>query len=452
MIVFLVAWCAAAPLADSTEPALPTVITNVAVMDAEGHVGPRRDVLIAEGLIVGIEPVGNGWSDPNISVVDGTSRTLVPGLIDVHVHLQSTFAAPDRLRIPNAKKNLQTLLYAGITTALDLSMERDAIDRLNEKIGEGRLTGPDLYRSGRPYTAPNGHPIASIRSLYPGLLVKVATARIAHTVETADDVDDVVFRQGQTGFKKIMLDTIPSHAPVMSEEAAQRVRLAATALGDRLVAHVGSPDDVQRALDLGVDALAHAPSHGRITTEQAVALRDAGIEVTPTLIVWERVGQVHQGNVPSIPLEDELLTRRQQRDLVRMRSGDSALRGAMGDWANQVVPALDDRTANLRILRDNDVTVLVGSDSPNLGLPAGAGLHSEMAALLDAGLDRPTILRAVTWQNSRFLDPDARFGAIRPGWEADLLLVEGNPEHDLTALQRIVDVWTDGRRVSRRAQ
>ena len=121
----------------------------------------------------------------------------------------------------------------------------------------------------------------------------------------------------------------------------------------------------------------------------------------------------------------------------------------MQHWSEDLATARDQRGANLRLLRDEDVTLLVGSDSPNLGLPAGSGLHVELAELVDAGLTRSQVLRAATWDNSRFLDPDATFGAVRPGWEADLLLVEGDPTVDLRALEQIVALWTDGKRVER---
>src|SRR5690606_27344992 len=140
---------------------------------------------------------------------------------------------PGRLRVPNMRRNAEDMLYAGTTTALDLAVERDVMDRFNDRIARGRRVGPTLYRSGKPYTAPGGHPVSSIRASFPNVLVRFATAGLAHEVQTADDVDRAVLRQGQTGFKKVMLDAIPSDAPRLSDEAAARLALAARALGDR---------------------------------------------------------------------------------------------------------------------------------------------------------------------------------------------------------------------------
>jgi len=100
-------------------------------------------------------------------------------------------------------------------------------------------------------------------------------------------------------------------------------------------------------------------------------------------------------------------------------------------------------------MRAAGVVVLVGSDSPNVGHPAGVGMHHELDQLREAGFSAAELLSTATWDNSRFLDPEATFGAIRPGWEADLLLVDGDPVADPDAIHRIRGVWADGRRVVR---
>lgn len=442
----------AAPRVEVEEAAEPTVITNVAVLDVNGEVGARRDVVLRDGRIASIEPVGGGWNEPGLRVVDGSGRTLLPGLVDVHVHLGSVFTVPGRLRVPNMRRTAEDLLYGGVTTALDLAVARDKIDRFSERMAKGRLAGPTLYRSGKPYTAPGGHPLSSIRASFPGFVVRAATAGMALEVETAADVDDAVLDQGRTGFKKVMLDAIPDGSPRLSDEAVERLALAADALGDRLVAHVGTPDDVDRALALSVDALMHAPSHGSMRRDQAQALARDGIPVTPTLAVWRAAAGSAHGDIPHLAFVDELLGRRELRDLERARAGETTLPESMQHWSAEVGEARDQRGANLRLMRDEHVTLLVGSDSPNIGLPAGSGIHMELAELVDAGLSRSDALRAATWDNSRFLDPDANFGAVRVGWEADLVLVEGDPTTDLRALEQIVGLWTDGRRVTRNAR
>ena len=90
------------------------------------------------------------------------------------------------------------------------------------------------------------------------------------------------------------------------------------------------------------------------------------------------------------------------------------------------------------------------TDSPMVGLAAGASIHHELEALHRAGLPISDVLSAATWENARFVDPDGKFGAVRTGWEADLLLVDGDPTVDLASLRAIEMIWTDGRQVTRR--
>ena len=93
------------------------------------------------------------------------------------------------------------------------------------------------------------------------------------------------------------------------------------------------------------------------------------------------------------------------------------------------------------------VRIHAGTDTQIPFLVPGAALHRELALLVEAGWSPTRALQAATWDNSRFLDRRARFGSIQAGWEADLLLVEGDPTQGLEALEDIVAVWTDGQRV-----
>ena len=93
--------------------------------------------------------------------------------------------------------------------------------------------------------------------------------------------------------------------------------------------------------------------------------------------------------------------------------------------------------------------LLVGSDSPGLGLAAGPATHRELALLVAAGMTPSEALSAATQHNHRFLDPNADAGLVEVGWDADLLLVRGDPTNDITATTEIAAVWVDGRLVER---
>ncbi len=104
--------------------------------------------------------------------------------------------------------------------------------------------------------------------------------------------------------------------------------------------------------------------------------------------------------------------------------------------------------ANAALLHQYGVTVLVGSDTPLMGIPTGAGLHHELDLLHASGMSPAEVLVAATWHNSRLFG-EVDFGAIEEGWQADVLLVNGDPTRDLSAVHDIKAVWVDGRFVDR---
>ncbi|MCO4747020.1 MAG: amidohydrolase family protein [Proteobacteria bacterium] len=452
MILLLAALAAAAPLVEVESEPVRTLITNVAVLGPDGRLTGIHDVVLAEGKVAELLPVGRGWDVPVERTVDGSGATLMPGLVDLHVHLSSTYAVPGKLRIPKPADTLDQLLYWGVTTVLDLSESRERMDTYSARIAQGKQAGPALYASGRPFAAPGGHPRSTVLAMYPGFLVRLATKGTTHEVATSGDVDGALAAEGASGFTKVVLDALPGESPTLGDEAAQRLRLGATALGDRLIAHVGQPADVQRALELPVDALAHLPWAGALTDAQVAALVDQRIPVTPTLAVYEANGLLHAQRPLDGQLERESLTRPQQRDLDRVIAGKAPVKGELEPWMGALLGEQDTRQSNARRLYDAGATLLVGSDSPITGLAAGAGTHRELEALVRAGVPIEYVLSAVTWENARFLDPDGEFGAVLPGWQADLLLVDGDPTEDLSALQDIRELWVDGLRVTRTAR
>jgi imidazolonepropionase-like amidohydrolase len=428
------------------DEAEPTAIVDVRVFDSQrGTVGPPSVVILQDGRIAGILPA-DGPVPTGITVVDGHGGTLLPGLVDVHVHLGASFALPGRVPLPDPRANLAAFAASGVTSVLDLSMPIDAVDRWRRRVEHG-LPGPEIFASGRPFGAPDGHPVASIRAMYPGPLVRAATRHLAWTPTDDAGVDAAIADEGPRDAIKVIIDAIPADGPVISDAVLARLRLAATALDRPLVAHVGRPEDVDRAVALPVDALAHLPYGGALADDTVLAVVRGGIPVIATLAVWQSIEDVDRGAVQLTPLAASLADRGDVKRIAALDRGELPLPAVLHTWAATVEAHHDERIGNLARLREAGASLLVGSDSPNLGMIAGAGTHAELDALVAAGMSPPEALMAATWVGSRFLDADARFGAIQPGWEADLLLVDGDPTVDIAAVHAIRAVWLDGRRL-----
>jgi imidazolonepropionase-like amidohydrolase len=115
--------------------------------------------------------------------------------------------------------------------------------------------------------------------------------------------------------------------------------------------------------------------------------------------------------------------------------------------------AHESRRRNVAKLHAAGVRILAGSDACNYNNFPGAGMHQELARLVEAGLTPGQALRAATWENSRFLGGEnADYGEIAVGKRADLLLVAGDPTQHIADLQKIEAVLLDGAVLERHAR
>lgn len=109
---------------------------------------------------------------------------------------------------------------------------------------------------------------------------------------------------------------------------------------------------------------------------------------------------------------------------------------------------------NVKTLKDEGVTILAGTDSPNLGIATGGSLHVELAHLVEGGLTPTEALISVTSTPARILrdvfHKNIDFGVIEEGKSADLLLVEGNPTKNIRDTENIIAVFYKGNRLERK--
>ena len=210
--------------------AVPTLITDVAVFQsAAGTVDGPFDVLLTDGQITALRPAGDmEWRarvvlQGDAELVDGGGRTLLPGLIDVHVHLGSTVAVPGRLRIPDPFDNAAAFAYCGVTTVVDLATPLVRITRLRRRIDAGRVAGPSIYATGKPFAAPGGHPESTVERMFPSAIGRFAARHLTHRVASPDDVFEVFATEPVGDAVKVMLDSIPAGSPELSDEVLERI-------------------------------------------------------------------------------------------------------------------------------------------------------------------------------------------------------------------------------------
>lgn len=301
-------------------------------------------------------------------VLAGHGRTLLPGFIDTHVHLGLCRPAG--------------VLAKGITTARDLGWEPGAIGGLRETLAGDPAAGPRLLAAGPMLTAPRGYP-ARARWCPRGTAVEVRSAA---------DARQAVDALAAWGAAVIKVAQEPRAGPTLSPDVLREVVDTAHGHGLRVTSHCGALTELQRALEAGIDELAH----GLWSTE-----------AIPTAVV-ERMVAAGMAVVPTLHIDPS--------------------------------PA---RIANLGRFGAAGGRVVYGTDMGNSGPPQGID-PAELALMVQAGMPVDAALAAATSRAAEYLGLEGR-GRVAEGAAADLVLVDGDPAADFRVLARPLVVLRDGR-------
>jgi imidazolonepropionase-like amidohydrolase len=397
-------------------------ITNARIFD-----GDR----VLEARTVGIEGsriVSLGRRPPTgAEVIDAHDATLMPGLIDGHVH-----TSLDGLRLART---------FGVTTELEMNGFWTAQQR-TEIAADDEIA--DIRSALRALTAPGGHPhefIAERTKDKPGGTGPVLPS--AATPEQAKAHVNAVVAQG-ADYLKVMIEegTVLNRPglPVISTPTLRAGVDEAHRLGKKVIAHALTLAATRRAIEAGVDGFAHLFIDRPHTEEIVAAIAEAGVFVTPCLVISSSLmggsGETLADDPrvgPKLPPE--------WRD---------TLRGSFNTYPDG---KLDDVLGTVAALRGAGVDIIAGTDSFFMPVPAhggvvhGASLHHELQLLVTAGLTPVEALRAATSVPALRFGLDDR-GRIVPGARADLVLVDGDPTTRIEDSLSIRTIWRRGTRAA----
>jgi enamidase len=432
-----------------TEPlAVPTIIRNVQVFHPDGAVSGPHDVTLSDGDISGVFPY-----DPNRefsgAAVDGGGHTLIPGLIDTHVHLNAPNSMRGEWALPRPHQALDKMLFSGVTTVVDLGTPIEVVKKIRKKSSRNGHAGPKIYASGKPYTAHGGHPIALSATLFPPTLQRFIAPSLGWEVSSRDEVDYAFVDNARTDFVKLMLDNAPGHAPMLGTQTLAWITQNAKVTKQPIVAHVHNAKAFETALDLGVAALGHAPYLGTIEDHHISTLIASKTPMIATVAVWDTLVQVHTQRPHLSTLDTTLISNRASRHAAALISDGDLLPKTLDAWLDTIANNRTNAHETVRRVHAAGGQILVGTDSPGLGLVPGGAYHRELQALNVLGIPARDLLISATWRNSRFIDADAHFGAVIVGYDADLLLIGGDPTTYIDDLINIKMMWLDGRQVKR---
>lgn len=444
----------AAGMAREASP--PVAFVGVAVADGTTP-EPRRDwtVVVRDGRIAAAGPSREVRAPAGATVIDGAGRYLIPGLWDMHVHLN------DR-----DTHWLALLAAHGVTGVRDLGALRAAeADSMRREAGGRGLPVPRIATAG--FLVETEGSMAFMGRLAAGAAATPhPTPRwdrghlVVTTAAGAEAAADSVVRAGGTILKFIDPGT-PSLYNALADAARSR--------GLMLVGHapqtlrVASP---WRALEAGQRSFEHmwgfaaaldtmpAPSRAAL----AARMREQGAAYVPTLVVsgqdaipTARFWTLVNDSTGAIDPRNRWISARERTQwAVRLRMLRTPDRGPR--WIESFQRGYDREAAALRELHRLGAPVLPGSDLGMYLVYPGAGLHDELALLArDAGMTPFEVLRSATLAPTRWLGIADSVGSIRPGQAADLVLLDADPLADAAHLARIRTVMVAGRVFTRSA-
>ncbi len=418
---------------------------------AAGTAVEDQDVLVRDGTIRAVGPSGTLDVPDTASRIDARGGTLLPGLVDSHGHVGNSPAPPWAGEFPDPDRNLQGYLYCGVTTVLDpADLEPDAFER-RDAVASGTLLGPTILAAGPMLTAVGGHPLPVLDELAPWWIRWYVAAHAVRPLASEDDARRAVagLVEQRADVVKVAIDSIPEGSPRLGDDLAAAVVRIAHENRLRVVAHVGTLADALEAGRAGVDAFLHMVYKEPLDAQQAASIAAFGKPMVATMGVFESYALTGRGPRQPTPLERETVA----PDV--LASFDDVPDGAVSPEFREFFELLA-RTRlawrdSIRHLRAAGVTILAGSDAQS-GVFPGAGLHRELALLVESGLTPAEAIRAATWDAARFLDrsDDPGFGVVAPGKRADLLLVDGDPLATVADLARIRVVMLRGVALERR--
>ena len=389
-------------------------IVNARLVDAANNqIVDGFDVHIKDGRIT--ELVSATVDSSQLPKIEAGGQYLLPGLIDVHVHLQApvrSILAPFDFKFlldslfSDYAPHRRALLESGVTAVRDCGGPAAHAYEMRADLQADRILGPRLFVVGKLVTSPHGHPVSTIwdaETSRQGAILAHDSASLLDGLQNNYDAgppDAAKFIYGTIGRAKEKLD------PRLLEEGI------AWAKSKNLISvvHAETTDEVTEAAHAGATGIEHVASIESLPDELASLLLEKKTFVDPTF--------------------GELNTALTLRDMPEAQHKE----------------ILQQRYQFIRKLQQAGVLFTVGTDAPLV--PYGTGLHDEFDDYLAAGFSPAQILTFDTVNNAAYLGKSDTLGRIAPGYDADLLLVKENPLQNIETLRKPTWVMLSGQLVA----
>ena len=379
----------------------------------------KSDVLIVDGRIAAVD---KQIIEPAARVIDAANRIVIPGLINLHVHITRRHLhlqplgvpfrlgapeienSPDEIRTLWALRNAWTELSEGVTTVRDAGSKHHVSIRLRDAMRQGIFPGPQIVAAGEPLAITGGH--ESHR--YAGAREADGPSEVRKACrEQLREGADWIKLMASAGIGGMPYREHPNYTEFTLEELRAGVS-EAHKRGRRAMAHAMSDESVRYCIESGIDTV----EHGVLMHEKTIsALVEAGIGFVPTI---SGIANVHA----------------REKAAGNDEFADQLWHEVLSPHKQVVAEAIKQR-------------VHIGTGSDTLG-----SVSDEIALLVECGMSESRAFAAATIDAASILGMEDEIGSIEPGKRADLVLLDGDTMESVGAYKCIKEVVFGGRLLS----
>lgn len=425
------------------KPAAPAKLALVGGMVLDGYeAGPIHNaaILIEGERIVKVAPAAQVTIPPDYTIVDTSGRTMMPGMIELHAHLILLGHGNYGEWFPWIAKQgpgtltqvmeiaAKQLLMAGVTSAVDLGAPlKESLD-VRDRIAKGAIPGPRMSMSGPWITRQGG-----------GMTDQFGGIAVTSTEQAAAETEKLA---------KAGVDVIKAHSGLTRQDY-KAIADTAHRNGIRVHAHVYAEEDVRNALEMGIDVLSHAGSAGTAPPYSPQLITDIVNAGRPVVITAAHRAWVYPDTVE---FPERLQDPQLKKDLPAPIYGE--VQRSLGNWR---ALGYFQRTDREIIFRERGVKQFTESGTVlGMGTDSGTPMNFHTEALwreakvhVDMGYPAIKVISSLTRIGANILGKQRDLGTIEPGKLADVIVVNGNPLFDITALAHVETVVKGGKVMKR---
>jgi imidazolonepropionase-like amidohydrolase len=414
----------------------PLVIRGVTVIDGTGGPAlPNATVLVEDTRITQVT-TQNITAPPGARIIDGAGKYLIPGLMDMHVHLrgggsrqtdQPVTAEQERAGI----QALHSYLYAGVTSIYDAGNRADFIFGLREKERSGTILSPRIFATGGTVASPNGHGGPYTVEAWPQ-----DRAKLDEHIASGPDI--LKIGQDEHGWgTRPLINQLP-------EDLLEKIIRYYHSKGIRTTIHVSNERNAIEAIYAGVDTLAHPIIQAPMSQAYVEMMSVKRVPTVSTLTIGENYSRLAEH--PDY-LDQPLYRDTFDPDEIRRLQTEESAKQRENRWAWWMKVMTPVAQENMRRLNEAGKDIVVcGTDQSS-----GPALHRELELLVEAGISPADAIVIATRNAARYLGRLDDMGTIEKGKLADLVLLRADPTADIHNAKLIDVVIKDGRIIDRSA-